>query len=348
MKKLITFLFIIFIGILFANPIIPVCISELSFEDDNWTLEIYDYYQVYEIYNLDGCYLATSTDTAHFNYGITFNENEVFVVDEFDLQSSLIINLSDDTIVFGGVDIYFYDEISWGNNVNPPFTGQSLGRIDLNSGPPIGGDFFLLATENQPSMGSDPFFVSSYGTFTGYVYDSLMNPVENVQLEYCPGLGYGSPEITTDENGYFNADLPGMNYDFHVHLLYLATIDAIVTIEPDTQNYYEFIFENYVSSDDIEIEFPPLNYNLTNYPNPFNPSTTISFNLTTEITEDMKIQIFNSKGQNINQFSIFNDQSSITWDGTNSIGKSCPSGVYFYKLVSHGKELAVNKMLLLK
>ncbi len=349
MKIFFTCIFIIFVGILFANPIIPVCISELSFEDDNWTLEIYDHHQVYELFNLDNCYLSTSTDTAYFNYGITFNENFVFVVDEFDLQSSLTINSSNDTIMLGGVDIYFYDEISFGNLVNPPLVDQSLARICFGYGPPIGGEFFLLATENQPSMGSDPFSVSSYGTFTGYVYDSLMNPVENVQLEYSPGLGYGAPEIITDEDGHFNVDLPGMNYEFDVHLLYLASLDTTITIEPDTQNYYEFVFENYVSSDDHEISLPSSYYNLTNYPNPFNPTTEISFG-TTNLHEETRIEIYNSRGQKIKAlpFILSGVEGSIIWDGTNETGKQVPSGVYFYKLVSDGKELAANKMLLLK
>jgi len=342
MKKIITFLLLIIVGILFANPIEPVFISELYFEDGNWTLEIFDYYCYSFFPNLDGCYLKSTTDSVYFNDGITWNENCVFVVDASDMQDSFSINPSGDEVMFVNEQEYIYDQISFGENVNPPLPGQSLARINFNAGPPMYEEYFLLVKENQPSIGCDPFSVSSYGTFTGYVYDSLLNPVENVQLE-----SYSAPEIITDENGYFIVDLPGMNYDFHVHLLYLATIDTVVTIEPDTQNYYEFIFENYVSSDDYEIELPSSFYNLSNYPNPFNPSTEISFE-TTDLHEDTRIRIYNSRGQKIKQFSIFNDQSSITWDGTNSIGKSCPSGVYLYKLVSGEKELTVNKMLLLK
>jgi len=352
MKILITCLFIIIVGILFANPIQPVFISELYFENDSWTLELYDYYSISLLSNLDGCYLESSTDSVYFNDGIIWNENLVFVVDENDMQESFSINPNGDEILFVNEQEDIYDQISFGDNVNPPLPGQSLVRIHLYTGPPMYEEYFLLVKESNPSIGFDPYSVSTYGIFTGYVYDSLLNPVENVQLEGYPPLGYGSPEIVTDQNGYFNADLPGMNYDFNVHLLYLASIDTMVTIEPDSINYYEFIFEDYVSSDDVEIELPPSYYNLTNHPNPFNPSTEITFNLDTQITDSFEIQIFNSKGQKITtlpiNLSTSHQISNIEWNGKNSLGKSCPSGVYLYKLISGNKELAANKMLLLK
>ena len=351
MKRIFTCLFIIIVGILFANPLEPVFISELYFEDGNWILEIYDYYSFGFFSNLDDFYLKSSTDSVYFNDGITWNENFVFVVDENNMQEPFSINPNEDDIMFVNEQEYIYDQISFGENINPPTSNQSLARIGLYDEPPIGGEFFLLATENQPSMGSDPFSVSSYGTFTGYVYDSLMNPVENAQLEYSPGLGYGSPEITTNEDGYFNADLPGMNYEFDVHLLYLASLDTTITIEPDSLNYYEFVFENYVSSDDYEISLPASYYNLSNYPNPFNPTTEISFSVP-QSSSFVTIEIYNSRGQKIKTIKIPNSLSQnpnqITWDGTNKYNKQVPSGVYLYKLVSNGKELAVNKMLLLK
>ena len=42
---------------------------------------------------------------------------------------------------------------------------------------------------------------------------------------------------------------------------------------------------------------------LSNHPNPFNPSTTISFNLNSEITENTELVIYNLKGQKIRTFS---------------------------------------------
>jgi hypothetical protein len=89
------------------------------------------------------------------------------------------------------------------------------------------------------------------------------------------------------------------------------------------------------------------NINLTNFPNPFNPSTTISFNLSIEQNEPYELSIYNLKGQKVKQFSIFNSQCSIVWDGADQNNKPVSSGVYFAKLKA-GNQVAVRKMLLIK
>ena len=334
---------------LVANPIALVFISEIYFEGDNWTIELYDYYES-GISSLDNYCIMSSSDSTYFNNGIYFEPGEVILVTEEDLQSSLSINKGGDFVLIFGNN--FDDLVQFGDyaysNVNSPYEGQSLARIVLCSDmPPFGDIYFLLAKENQPTLGSDPFTLSTSGTFTGYVYDSLMNPVPNVDIDMTPDLGIDYAYIETDYTGYFSTSLPGMNYEFDIHLAALASLDTTITIEPDSIHFYEFIFENYVNSDNNEISLPASFYNLSNHPNPFNPSTTISFDLT---AKSAKVEIYNSKGQKVYELLIPNGQSvsaglksSITWEADNF-----PSGVYLYKLVIDGKEVANNKMLLLK
>ena len=85
---------------------------------------------------------------------------------------------------------------------------------------------------------------------------------------------------------------------------------------------------------------------MSNYPNPFNPQTTISFE-TTFLQEDARIEIYNTKGQKVDSIPIYPSThspiNSVVW---NSVGFS--SGVYFYKLTVNGKTLDTKKMLLLK
>lgn len=85
-----------------------------------------------------------------------------------------------------------------------------------------------------------------------------------------------------------------------------------------------------------------------NYPNPFNPSTTISY----EIPEDgaVRLDIYNIKGQMVK--TLINTHQSLgphtaIWDGKDSNGRSCPSGVYYYRLTNSSQHL-VKKMLMLK
>ncbi|MCD4818713.1 MAG: hypothetical protein K8S23_08480 [Candidatus Cloacimonetes bacterium] len=99
-----------------------------------------------------------------------------------------------------------------------------------------------------------------------------------------------------------------------------------------------------------------------NFPNPFNPTTTISFSLTTESTglrltmseqaESTELVIYNLKGQKIKSFSInrLTNQpiNQIVWNGTDQTNQPVSSGIYFYALQKDGKALASEKMLLLK
>jgi hypothetical protein len=86
-----------------------------------------------------------------------------------------------------------------------------------------------------------------------------------------------------------------------------------------------------------------------NYPNPFNPTTTISFS-TTDSSENTEICIYNLKGQKVK--TLLNEvvpagQHSIVWNGRNEYGKSVSSGVYFYKM-KKGNYQETKRMLLLK
>ncbi|MDP8233076.1 MAG: choice-of-anchor J domain-containing protein [Candidatus Zophobacter franzmannii] len=85
-----------------------------------------------------------------------------------------------------------------------------------------------------------------------------------------------------------------------------------------------------------------------NYPNPFNPETTIKFSIDTPT--DVKIDIFNIKGQQVKTIanSLFNAGShSVLWNGMDSNGSIVPSGVYFYRMQS-GMNSQVKKMILMK
>jgi len=87
-----------------------------------------------------------------------------------------------------------------------------------------------------------------------------------------------------------------------------------------------------------------------NYPNPFNPTTTISFSLTTEHTENTEISIYNLKGQNVKTLTVTlsGDEGAVTWDGTNTNDQPVSSGIYLYKLIVNGETIAMKKCLLLK
>ncbi len=85
-----------------------------------------------------------------------------------------------------------------------------------------------------------------------------------------------------------------------------------------------------------------------NFPNPFNPSTSIDYTLNT--TGKVKLEIYNILGKKVKTLvnsKIVAGAHSIQWDGTNAAGKLVPSGVYFYKLEMDNM-VQTRKMMLIK
>ncbi len=100
-----------------------------------------------------------------------------------------------------------------------------------------------------------------------------------------------------------------------------------------------------VFEEDDENEDIPEEMIMGNYPNPFTNETTISFSLTEDATIS-SIEIYNTKGQLIDQLEITSSESGI-----NTIPYSAgklSSGIYLYKLVVDNKIVDTKKMILLK
>ncbi|MCD4820237.1 MAG: lamin tail domain-containing protein [Candidatus Cloacimonetes bacterium] len=122
----------------------------------------------------------------------------------------------------------------------------------------------------------------------------------------------------------------------------------------DTEEWDEYSMDTFTYLGDHE--FSPVSIdteNITtstisiyNYPNPFNPSTTIYFT-STENAENSKLIIYNLKGQKIRQYSILHNQSSVIWNGKDENGKPVSSGIYFYQLQS-AEMYSMGKMILLQ
>ena len=101
-------------------------------------------------------------------------------------------------------------------------------------------------------------------------------------------------------------------------------------------------------SDDPIAQTPSLNILGANYPNPFNPSTTISYNMPNN--GKAKLQVYNLRGQLVR--SLVNEHKTggshkVVWDGKDDNGNTVPSGLYFYRLDA-GKYSQTRKMMLMK
>ena len=93
----------------------------------------------------------------------------------------------------------------------------------------------------------------------------------------------------------------------------------------------------------------PLTYALYNaYPNPFNPVTTLRYDLPENAL--VTITIYNMMGRKVNTL-VSNHQTtgnkSIQWNATNSVGQTVSAGMYFYSIQA-GEFRQTKKMVLLK
>jgi hypothetical protein len=85
-----------------------------------------------------------------------------------------------------------------------------------------------------------------------------------------------------------------------------------------------------------------------NFPNPFNPSTTIEFALPSK--SDVSLKIYDILGREVKTLSagkLDAGYHGVIWDGKNEAGSAVSSGIYFYKLKA-GETIISRKMVLLR
>ena len=101
----------------------------------------------------------------------------------------------------------------------------------------------------------------------------------------------------------------------------------------------------------IRVETRPEVYALeNNFPNPFNPETTIKYQLPD--ANEVTLEVFNMLGQVVRTMVDREFQNagrySYQWDATNDSGQPLSSGIYFYRVTAGGEFQSHKKMLLLK
>ncbi|MCK4653811.1 MAG: T9SS type A sorting domain-containing protein [Candidatus Cloacimonetes bacterium] len=208
------------------------------------------------------------------------------------------------------------------------FAGNSRvlnGRIDMGAyeiTTSISTDFIASYTE-----GPAPFTVEFTDLTTGYPTEWEWDFDSDGVIDSYDQ----NPEWTFEEQGYYTVTLTSSNE---------------YNEDTEIKENYIHVTEGVSSDEDI---MPIASQLIGNYPNPFNPITTISF-ITTANTVNTKIVIYNIKGQKVktlanNRFNVGTHQ--VVWDGKDENGKSVTSGIYFYKMNS-GKFTSTKKMILMK
>jgi hypothetical protein len=133
--------------------------------------------------------------------------------------------------------------------------------------------------------------------------------------------------------------------------MFVRDCELDVPIIRNTLMAHAFDFFNNETNPDITGGDPPpsfKNHLSHNYPNPFNPLTTIKFGVRERGV--VKIKIYNAAGQLIKTLIdevLDPGEYSKDWNGVNDRGAAVASGIYFYRMEtkSFGK---TRKMILLR
>lgn len=89
-------------------------------------------------------------------------------------------------------------------------------------------------------------------------------------------------------------------------------------------------------------------FNLCNYPNPFNPVTQIVFRLTKQV--EVELNIYNTLGEKVRTLvnkSLTSGFHTVTFNGLDDHGHKLSSGIYVYQLQA-GDLKEIKKMLMVK
>lgn len=221
---------------------------------------------------------------------------------------------------------------------NPPHSGAKMAASFAATTPPNndwmitpqingGGDITFWARTYVPDYGLERFKVGVSTTGT--------NPND---FTFISGADYIEAPVEWTEFNYSLANYAGQ--DIHVGIQCLSD-DAFIFFVDDV------IINGPVSNEDDVT--PVYTTELKgNFPNPFNPVTTIRYSV--KENSPVTIDIFNVKGQRVRR--LVNDtlnagEHTVVWNGTDDTGRSVSSGIYYFKM-NAGKYSSTKKMIMMK
>jgi len=133
-------------------------------------------------------------------------------------------------------------------------------------------------------------------------------------------------------------------------------LDAGSTSGPDqfdSNSYFDLVTAKKIGELVLSVndfaDLPPKDFKLfQNLPNPFNPTTTISYDLPKDAKVSLKIyNLFGREVRTLVNEAQSRGHKSVVWNGKDDSGQIVGSGLYIYRLEAEGK-VQNNKMLFLK
>lgn len=238
-----------------------------------------------------------------------------------DIQGTTIISSADDVIAHGVA-------------VNGPITGSWAN----DAGPDWGPHLMNLDNKAMYDDGTHGDVVAGDSIYT-IQFQFYKDSSDVVGQEFKFGIGGGDNEGGYGNNHIANIDDSEPTFTMHAQF---GSIDPIF--------YSVWDYDHQML--DAAVEDPvagPYQFALyKNYPNPFNPTTTIQYELAKQVSVTMTV--YDLMGKQVKTL-IRKDQPagaySVEWDGTNDKGLTVSSGIYLIR-IDAGEFVKSQKMMLIK
>ena len=198
---------------------------------------------------------------------------------------------------------------------------------------------YTNGVSSVPSFSNAIEKVQYTGLIAGVVRGNNNTPLAGAQVT-ANGV-----TATTNSGGAYTLVLPIGTYDVTASATgYTSQTAQGIQVNANQTTTLNFVMA--LPNDDVvEVAATAL---IGNYPNPFNPETTISYSV--KEPAPVKIEIYNTKGQLVrtlvNQIQPRGFYSEI-WNGTDERGNPVASGVYMYRMTA-GNYRSHKKMMLIK
>ena len=228
--------------------------------------------------------------------------------------------------------------------------GDARLYLDAPTALPSVGEDFVVAVR-----WSDLAAVQGYGLQVGYDADKLS--FVSVQTDQPLGSSaFAAPQVLADQAGVLTVVAHGdavSDGELGLRLVFRPTTEIEgTTLEiTDNQTYDNALgFNRLALPAPVSLQTRPAVFSLAdNYPNPFNPATTLQYALPQ--AADVALTVYNVLGQPVRTLVAERQAAgryAVEWDATNDQGHRLSSGLYFYRLQAGGDFREVKKMLLLK
>jgi hypothetical protein len=197
-----------------------------------------------------------------------------------------------------------------------------------------------------PTTITSPALLSYNDADESEPYESVLVHVESAEADTVPGgwpFGeyYLVPQTPAPgDTAMMDVDEPGVS---DLYFTYVPDVGDQLEITGNV--YFSFGAYRIVPRTDGDIEVDglavgavdaPVVAGLSNHPNPFNPTTTISFRLS-ERTR-VRLEVFEASGRVVRRVldgvPLEAGAHAIAWDGRDDAGLPVASGTYFYRVVS--------------